>query len=79
MTCDYCKKESNCQKKPEIISLPKYLIVVVNRFQYQNQIKTKITTSCSLDFQIKIKDKQYELYSFIVHIVNVLNIQGLRC
>lgn len=72
MKCDLCSKQATCTKVLSFEKLPKYLIVSVNRFQYQNNTKVKILAQLQLDFQIEINQQKYDLYALIVHIVTII-------
>jgi hypothetical protein len=57
-------------------------MVVLNRFRFENNYRTKILTPVRLDFEMEIVTstgkEQFELYAFILHIVQLMNVIRFR-
>ena len=67
---DKDNKKYDAYKRLYIKSYPKYLIIHLKRFNYNN-FAGKISFSVKMDINIKLKDDNYSLRSIIIHSGNV--------
>ncbi|CAD8202944.1 unnamed protein product [Paramecium pentaurelia] len=69
--CEQCKNTSQSTRTLEFSKLPKNLIIQINRFDFQQGMRSKINDQINLKPTISIKENQkqltYELYSIIIH------------
>ncbi|CAK84740.1 unnamed protein product (macronuclear) [Paramecium tetraurelia] len=69
--CDQCKNTSQSTRTLEFSKLPKNLIILINRFEFEQGNRYKINDSINIKPIIQIKENQkslnYELYSIIIH------------
>ncbi|CAD8178976.1 unnamed protein product [Paramecium octaurelia] len=69
--CDQCKNTSQSTRTLEFSQLPKNLIILINRFEFEQGNRYKINDSINIKPIIQIKENQkslnFELYSIIIH------------
>ncbi|CAD8125667.1 unnamed protein product [Paramecium sonneborni] len=69
--CELCKKKTQSTRTLKFLKLPKNIIIQINRFEFQQGIRSKINDQINLKPNIKIKEEEkelnYELYAIIIH------------
>ncbi|CAD8130975.1 unnamed protein product [Paramecium sonneborni] len=69
--CEQCQKTTQSTRTLQFSKLPKNIIMQINRFEFQQGVRSKINDQINLKAIIKIqeedKDLNYELYAVLIH------------